>query len=99
MQVTQITHQNSEYLPDQIHSGQVPTWPTVQNLSECPMPDADSTSEDSGDLQRRINISGRPRKCFEAWPRQLYSNTKARGRVSNEMQLCYSIIEIDYRGY
>ena len=38
MQVNPDNSPKSEYLPDQIHSDQVPTWPIVQNLSEYLMP-------------------------------------------------------------
>jgi hypothetical protein len=42
MQVSPDNSPKSEYLPDQIHSDQVPTWPIVQNLSEYLMPNAGS---------------------------------------------------------
>jgi hypothetical protein len=41
MQVNPDNSPKSEYLPDQIHSDQVPTWPIVQNLYEYLMPNPD----------------------------------------------------------
>ena len=44
MQVNPDNSPKSEYLPDQIHSDQVPTWAIVQNLSEYLMPNPGSYS-------------------------------------------------------
>ena len=58
MQVNPDNSPKSEYLPDQIHSDQVPTWPIVQNLSEYLMPNADPRSLDPSVMPRSPSLSG-----------------------------------------
>ena len=105
MQVNPDNSPKSEYLPDQIHSDQVPTWLIVQNLSEYLMPNPASYIVYIWDLRptessNSINLYAVHHISNTLFPKQVVGSVGAYGRcrwTSSDSIGVYGLRTADYR--